>query len=102
MWHCLDTSLAPAAGRDGFGSQLQIRARPQGVWLPGQAFPGQRHSGSAAPALPLLGPRLIPCCAEAFCLVPNMTWPGFNFLPLLLGLNFPEFKCSLATRFFFL
>lgn len=29
-----------------------------------------------------------------------MTWPGFNFLPLLLGLNFPEFKWLFSNPFF--
>lgn len=52
------------------------------------------------PPLLCLGPRLIPCCAEAFCLVPNMTWPGFNFQPLLLGLNSPEFKWLFSNPFF--
>lgn len=97
---CPGTSLVPAAGRGGFGCQPQSRACPRGGWLPGHAFPGQRRSGNTAPALPLLGPRLIPCCSGAFCLVPNMSWPGFNFLPLLLGLNFPEFKWLFSNPFF--
>lgn len=65
--HCLGTLPAPAAGRGAFGAQLQVRACLRRMWLPGH-FSLSRGAREAAPALPLLGPRLIPCCVKPFAL----------------------------------
>lgn len=78
----------PRAGRAAHPATFSLDGGAPETWLP--------------PTLSL-GRRLIPCCAKAFCLVPNMNWPGFNFQLVLLGLNFPAtLSGSLATHLFFL